>query len=45
MDNDELTKKVIEEEILATIMQFESNKAQVPNGFSAHFYKTMLANH
>jgi hypothetical protein len=38
-ENEELTKRVSEEEIFSTIMQFESDKAPGPDGFSTHFYK------
>jgi hypothetical protein len=44
-ENEELTKRVSEEEIFSTIMQFESDKAPGPDGFSTHFYKKMLAHH
>jgi hypothetical protein len=39
MDNDELTKQVMREDILEALMQFKPDKAPGPNGFTAHFYK------
>jgi len=37
-DNEKLTKKVTEEEILGALQQMNPDKALGPDGFSTHFY-------
>eukprot|EP00253_Pinus_taeda_P015907 PITA_15907 len=38
-DNTELSKPIIEEEIIKTIWSMDSDKAPGPDGFTIHFYK------
>jgi hypothetical protein len=38
-DNEEISKRVNEEEILSALWKFGSDKAPRPDGFTAHFYK------
>jgi hypothetical protein len=41
-DNEEIAKRVIEEDILSALWNFQSNKDLGLDGFTAHFYKKCL---